>query len=413
MIAASLARPDDLRGNVRAPLVRLAAKSGDSVLMSIRTGIEAVCVDREIGDFPIRANYLDVGSRRPLGVGAGSLALLAWASDEEIAAILPLIKPRLSRYPKLSMRLIEQEIERSRKRGYTLMLNLLVDRMGAVGVPVLGANGQPLAALSIAALSDRISSRLEQLVGWLQEEAENIAMPARAEPKVGSRASPAQEEGRVSYLTGVGLTSYGKHARPLYAGPHEHGGGSGAGGCAAGTPRCGRPAVRLLDHVSSPDAVDGIRRALRPAADLCPFDAGWRCDGLRDGDAGASSGRLRRGAQRPGGCGGESPYRARRRDAAVQTLAQVGHPAYEVPLGATIPAYYALVASRYMHEHGTSEADLAELAVLMRRHAVMHPGRAVPRTDHAWRTCSPPNRSPRRSSCSTAARYPTAVPHSW
>ena len=192
VIAASLARPDDLRGNVRAPLVRLAAKSGDSVLMSIRTGIEAVCVDREIGDFPIRANYLDVGSRRPLGVGAGSLALLAWASDEEIAAILPLIKPRLSRYPKLSMRLIEQEIERSRKRGYTLMLNLLVDRMGAVGVPVLGANGQPLAALSIAALSDRISSRIEQLVGWLQEEAENIAMPARAEPKVG-RARPQRK----------------------------------------------------------------------------------------------------------------------------------------------------------------------------------------------------------------------------
>jgi len=27
-----------------------------------------------------------------------------------------------------------------------------------------------------------------------------------------------------------------------------------------------------------------------------------------------------------------------------------------------------------MHEHGTSEPDLAELAVLMRRHAIMHPG---------------------------------------
>ena len=27
-----------------------------------------------------------------------------------------------------------------------------------------------------------------------------------------------------------------------------------------------------------------------------------------------------------------------------------------------------------MHEHGTTEADLAELAVLMRRHALMHPG---------------------------------------
>jgi acetyl-CoA acetyltransferase len=46
---------------------------------------------------------------------------------------------------------------------------------------------------------------------------------------------------------------------------------------------------------------------------------------------------------------------------------------YEVPLGATIPAYYGLVASRYMHEHAVSERDLAELAVLMRRHACAHP----------------------------------------
>jgi acetyl-CoA acetyltransferase len=62
------------------------------------------------------------------------------------------------------------------------------------------------------------------------------------------------------------------------------------------------------------------------------------------------------------------------RDKVVETLAQVGHPVHEVPLGPTIPAYYGLVANRYMHEHGVSEADLAELAVLMRAHAAMHPG---------------------------------------
>jgi acetyl-CoA acetyltransferase len=72
--------------------------------------------------------------------------------------------------------------------------------------------------------------------------------------------------------------------------------------------------------------------------------------------------------------GGENRLTGQSRDAAVQTLAQVGHPVYEVSLGPTIPAYYGLVASRYMHEHGTTERDLAELAVLMRRHAGTHPG---------------------------------------
>ena len=72
--------------------------------------------------------------------------------------------------------------------------------------------------------------------------------------------------------------------------------------------------------------------------------------------------------------GGENRMTGQSRDSAIQVLAQTGHPVYEVPLGPTIPAYYGLVASRYMHEFGTDEAGLAELAVLMRRHAAAHPG---------------------------------------
>ena len=72
--------------------------------------------------------------------------------------------------------------------------------------------------------------------------------------------------------------------------------------------------------------------------------------------------------------GGENRLTGQSRDASIQALAQVGHPDYEVPLGPTIPAYYGLVASRYMHEFGITEQDLAEFAVLMRAHAVTHPG---------------------------------------
>ena len=71
---------------------------------------------------------------------------------------------------------------------------------------------------------------------------------------------------------------------------------------------------------------------------------------------------------------GENRLSGQTRDATMQTLAQAGHARYEVPLGPTVPAYYGLVASRYMHEVGLKESDLAELAVLMRRHAGSHPG---------------------------------------
>src|SRR3546814_16269343 len=61
------------------------------------------------------------------------------------------------------------------------------------------------------------------------------------------------------------------------------------------------------------------------------------------------------------------------RDQAVAALADVGHPVYERPFGISVPAAYALVAQRYMHDYGTTLEDLAHVAVAHRRHATRNP----------------------------------------
>ncbi|HWQ39970.1 MAG TPA: IclR family transcriptional regulator C-terminal domain-containing protein [Burkholderiales bacterium] len=183
VLAAAARDSDDVRARARPALVRLARLSEDTVILSVRHAAESVCIDRETGSFPIRAAYIDVGARRPLGVGAGALALLAWLSDEEIDALLPQVAPRLAAYPRFSLASIRASIERARAQGYTLVLDQIVDRMGAVGVPVLGLDGRPIAALSIAALSERISSRVPELVAALKEEAARIADPRLPVPR--------------------------------------------------------------------------------------------------------------------------------------------------------------------------------------------------------------------------------------
>lgn len=70
---------------------------------------------------------------------------------------------------------------------------------------------------------------------------------------------------------------------------------------------------------------------------------------------------------------GENRLTGQSRDHSMQTLAQVGDADYEVPNGASVPAYYALMASEYMHRTGVTSADLAEFAVLMRANAARHP----------------------------------------
>lgn len=61
------------------------------------------------------------------------------------------------------------------------------------------------------------------------------------------------------------------------------------------------------------------------------------------------------------------------RDGAVAALAEVGHPQFERPFGISVPASYALVARRYMHEFGVTPEHLAAIAVEHRRHAGRHP----------------------------------------
>ena len=49
------------------------------------------------------------------------------------------------------------------------------------------------------------------------------------------------------------------------------------------------------------------------------------------------------------------------------------HPDFEYPYGAFIPAMYALVANRHMHERGTTREAMAQVAVTSRQWAMKHP----------------------------------------
>ena len=61
------------------------------------------------------------------------------------------------------------------------------------------------------------------------------------------------------------------------------------------------------------------------------------------------------------------------RNQAVAALSEVGHAQFERPYGISIPAAYALVAQRYMHEYGVTLEHLAGVAVAHRKHAARHP----------------------------------------
>lgn len=102
------------------------------------------------------------------------MALLAWLPEREIAAILTANEPRLAPYPRLPVAVIREEIAASRERGFVFLLDRVIDKMGAIGVPLRDPQGQVIGALSIAALSERLLARRDMLRDALLREQDLI-----------------------------------------------------------------------------------------------------------------------------------------------------------------------------------------------------------------------------------------------
>lgn len=157
-------------------LTRLARRTEDTVYLVGRIGDEAVCLDCREGDFPIKALTLNVGDRRPLGIGAGSLAVLAALPDDEIERILVQRAGARSRY-SFSEAKLRQMIETTRLNGHSYNDVHIQEKMkdltgmAAVAVAIRRSDGTPVAALHVTSITSRLAPpRRENIVAALQQE---------------------------------------------------------------------------------------------------------------------------------------------------------------------------------------------------------------------------------------------------
>jgi DNA-binding IclR family transcriptional regulator len=165
----------DLRERCQEALTRIAEKTGDTVFLTARSGFDAVCIDRREGNFPIKAFTLEVGGRRPLGVGGGSLAILSGLPDEEMRLLVEHNGARLAEWDGLTPAGLIAQARRAQKLGYVVRDIHTVAGIRTIAMAIRNGAGVPFAAISVSAITSRMPERRQhELAAMLKEEIRDV-----------------------------------------------------------------------------------------------------------------------------------------------------------------------------------------------------------------------------------------------
>lgn len=137
----------------------------------MRSGYDALCLDRCEGPFPIRSFTNDVGGRVALGVGQVAMVLLAYLPEAERDEVIRFNVPRLRDLGVYDEVYLRAEIDRVRAQGYCSRETGVIPGMTGAALPMFDRNGRVVAAISVGTLIDRLrEDRLPTVVKLLKAE---------------------------------------------------------------------------------------------------------------------------------------------------------------------------------------------------------------------------------------------------
>lgn len=156
-------------------LDRLAATTQDTVYLSERIGDEAVATDYRAGTYPLQALSLHVGVRRPLGVGAGGLAMLSVMEPALARQIVAVNAASLPALGNLDEAFLLRAIAQARDLGYAYLEDKATRGMAAVAVALQDARAGALGAISVTAVPARMANgRAAQVADEIRKEVDVI-----------------------------------------------------------------------------------------------------------------------------------------------------------------------------------------------------------------------------------------------
>jgi DNA-binding IclR family transcriptional regulator len=169
----------DFRDLAASSLERISEQTGEMALLGIRSGYDALCLDRHDGSNTPPDVLIQLMDRWPLGVGVFSLALLAFLADQEIEKILGYNQRRMRGNAQFSVDSISQALGKARAAGFASLTFPALpgsEPKTGIAVPVFDERKRPIASICIIAHERRTrGDGLSRCAAILKEEAALIA----------------------------------------------------------------------------------------------------------------------------------------------------------------------------------------------------------------------------------------------
>ena len=159
----------------------LSAQTHDTVLLIVENRLEATCLARIDGEFPIQQNALTVGKSWPLHVGGAPFCILSYLPVEQRERVLSKPLRAFTSHTVTDPVRIRDRIEEVRGQGYAVGNEDAIDYLVAVGTPIFGKDQQIAGALSVGGITQPYpESRIREVAAIAIQTADLITAELQA-----------------------------------------------------------------------------------------------------------------------------------------------------------------------------------------------------------------------------------------
>ncbi len=174
-LGARAAGAGHLRAAARLAVAGLAEETGETVTVEVLVGREVVILDEAIGRHLV-GTVPSLGTRWPAHATSTGKVLLASAPDETIAGFLAEPLERLTPRTIVDPATFRRELARVMDKGHAVTWEEVEVGFIAVAVPIRGATGAVVAALSVGGPKSRFpNERVADLAAHLPASANRVS----------------------------------------------------------------------------------------------------------------------------------------------------------------------------------------------------------------------------------------------